>query len=181
MMEVSDSDLVSQVKHGNEEAMATLYQRHRPAVFRYVRSLVYDQQLAQDLTGEIFIRVVKHLPDYQITGAPFTAWLYSIARNYTISYRRKESRKQLVPIAEANGISRTEDNPAVLVERQLELEGILEGLDQIDQHQREVVVLRFLVGLSLKDVAHILDKTVGAVKTLQHRGIVALRLALKQV
>ena len=179
MPELSDNALVRLVQNGDRQAMADLYQRHRPAIFRYVRSMVYDQQLAQDLTGEIFLRMVAHLPDYQLTGAPFSAWLFRIARNYTISYGKKESRLPLVALSEANRRIRPEDTPAVLVERQIELERILESLDQIDENQREVVILRFLVGLPLKEVAHILDKTVGAVKTLQHRGILALRLALK--
>ncbi len=177
--ELTDAELVEQVQAGNTEAMSTIYRRHRPSVFRYVLSKVYDQQQAQDITGEIFLRMVTSLPQYTVTGAPFAAWLFRIAHNYTITYRQKEYSHQLMPISRADSVSRSEDNPALAVEYQLELEWVWRGLQELDEYQREVLILRFLIGLSLKEVALTLDKTVGAVKTLQHRGVLALRVALQ--
>lgn len=177
--ELTDAELVKQVQAGKTEAISNLYRRHRPVIFRYVLSKVYDQQQAQDITGEIFLRMVAYLPRYKVTGAPFTAWLFRIARNYTITYRQKEYTHPLMPISQAEGDSRSEDNPARIVETRLELEWVWHGLQQLDEIQREVIILRFLIGLSLKEVALTLDKTVGAVKTLQHRGILALRVALQ--
>ncbi len=177
--EITDAELVEQVQAGQPTAMSELYQRHRTAVFRYALSKVYDPNWAQDITGEIFLRMVTHLPQYKITDVPFTVWLFRIARNYTITHLQKENRHQFVPLPETNELSRAEDNPARIVETQLELEWIWRGLQQLDEHQREVVVLRFLIGLPLQEVADTLDRTVGAVKTLQHRGITALRVALQ--
>jgi RNA polymerase sigma-70 factor (ECF subfamily) len=179
MHELTDAELVEQVQAGTCEAMSTLYRRHRPAVFRYALSKVYDKQLAQDITGEVFLRMVSNLPQYKITGAPFTAWLFRIAHNYIITYRQKDYAQQLVPISQAHKNGRAKDNPAVIVEQQLELEWIWRSLQQLDESQREVIILRFLSGLSLKEAAHVLDKTVGAVKTLQHRGILKLRAVLQ--
>ncbi len=187
--ELTDAELVQQVQAGEAEAMSTLYRRHRPAIFRYVFSKVYDQQQAQDITSEIFLRVVKHLPQYKITAAPFPAWLFRIAHNYTITHKKKENAHQLMPIEYASqeenathanrGTHHLEENPALAVEYQLDLEWVWQGLQQLDETQREVLILRFLNELSLKEVALTLDKTVGAVKTLQHRGIAALRVALQ--
>ena len=177
--EMTDAELVKQVQAGQTAAMSKLYQRHRTAVFRYTLSKVYDPNLAQDITGEIFLRVVSHLPRYKVTDVPFTVWLFRIARNYTITHQQKENRYQLMPISDTNELSRAEDNPARIVESQLELEWIWGGLQQLDEQQREVIVLRFISGLSLKEVATTLERTVGAIKTLQHRGIKALRTALQ--
>ena len=175
----NDAKLVQQIQQGSGEAISILYRRHRPAILRYAQARVYDWQQAQDITGEIFLRMVTHLPQYQATGAPFTAWLFRIAHNYIISYRQQESRTPLLPISHADEQSRPEDNPARLVENQMEMEWVWHGLQQLDEVQRDVIVLRFLNGLSLQEAAHVLDKSVGAIKTLQHRGILALRVALQ--
>ena len=123
--------------------------------------------------------MVTYLPQYKITNVPFTVWLFRIARNYTMTHLQKESRHPIMPLSQTIELSRAEDNPARIVETQLELEWIWRGLQQLDEHQREVIVFRFLIGLSLKEVASTLDRTVGAIKTLQHRGITALRIALQ--
>ena len=175
----SDEHLVKQIQQGSGEAMSILYRRHRPAIQRYVQARVYNWQQAQDLTGEIFLSMVAHLPQYQITGAPFTAWLFRIAHNIVITHRQKENRLPLVPISHADNGSRPEDNPALLVENEMEMDWVRRGLQQLDETQRDVIILRFLVGLSLQEAAHALDKSVGAIKTLQHRGILALRVALQ--
>ncbi|KAA3662239.1 MAG: RNA polymerase subunit sigma-24 [Chloroflexi bacterium] len=177
--EMTDAELVEQVQAGQSAAMSQLYRRYKTAVFRYTLSKVYDPNLAQDITGEIFLRMVAHLPQYKVTDVPFTVWLFRIARNYIITHLQKENRYQLMPISQTDNLSRAEDNPAHIVEAQLELEWIWRGLQQLDEQQRDVIVLRFIIGLSLKEVASTLERTVGAIKTLQHRGITALRVALQ--
>jgi RNA polymerase sigma-70 factor (ECF subfamily) len=89
-----------------------------------------------------------------------------------------ESKQPLVPLVYANHISQNHENPTQVVERRLENEWLWQGLDKIDENQREIIILRFVVGLSLKETAGTLDRTVAAVKTLQHRGILALQAAL---
>lgn len=175
----SDEQLIQQIQTGSGEAMSILYRRHRPAILRYVQARIYDWQQAQDITGEIFLRMVTYLPQYRITGAPFTAWLFRIAHNIIITYRQQESRLPLEPISLADNHTYPQDNPANLVENKLQLDLIWQGLQQLDENQRDVIILRFLVGLPLKEVAHALDKNIGTVKTLQHRGILALRVALQ--
>ncbi len=181
MHDVSDAELVKQSQAGQGEAMSCLYRRHRPAIFRYAYSKLYNQQQAEDVTSEIFLRMVANLPRYRNTGAPFAAWLFRIARNYIITHGQKENKAQLMPVSQANYVSRTEDDPAFVVEHQLQLEWVWQGLQQLDENQREVIIMRFLTGLSLKETAHALEKSVGAVKTLQHRGILALRVVLQVV
>ena len=175
----SDKQLVQQIQQGSGDAMSILYRRHQPAILRYVQARLYNWQQAQDLTGEIFLNVVTHLPQYQITGAPFTAWLFRIAHNAVISHRQQESRTPLDPISHADNHSRPEDNPALLVENKLEMDWVRQGLAQLDEAQCDVIILRFLIGLSLQETADALERSVGSIKTLQHRGILALRVALQ--
>lgn len=178
MQELNDMELVKQAQTGSIAAVAELYDRHRSQIFRYIRFKVANTQAAQDLTGEVFLRMVDHLSDFQPRGVPFSAWLYRIAHNLVIRQGQQESRWSVVPLVYANNVSRNGDNPALVVERQLEVDSLWQGLENIDEIQREVITLRFIAGLSLKETAQVLDKTVAAVKTLQHRGILALQATL---
>lgn len=173
-----DTDLVNRIQAGDTDAMSLLYRKHRPALYRYAYSRVYNQELAQDIVGEIFLKVVQYLPQYKVTGAPFTAWLFRIAHNTLITLSQKESKQMDVPLEYVENSIPSEDRPDLQVENRLNVELIMTGLHALEEMQREVVVLRFLVGLSIKETAHSLEKSIGAIKTLQHRGIHALRVAL---
>ncbi len=178
MQELDDMELVKHAQAGNMTAVAELYDRHRLRIFRYIRFKVANTHVAQDLTGEVFLRMVDNLPGFRPMEVPFSAWLYRIAHNLVIKQGQKEAQQPIVPLVNAHNMSRPHDNPAQVVERQLEMEWVLDGLDKIDDNQREVIILRFVAGFSLKEVAEMLDKSVAAVKTLQHRGILALQVAL---
>ncbi len=162
------------------DAAGELYDRHNERIFRYVWSRVYDNQTAEDLTGEVFTRMVASLPAYCATGVPFQAWLYRIAHNLVVDHHRREGSRVLVPLQYAEGVHEEENSPASIVEDRLALEQIQRALASLDPSQQEVVVLRFLVGLPLKEVALALNKTVAAVKALQYRGLIALRAELRE-
>jgi RNA polymerase sigma-70 factor, ECF subfamily len=180
LQQLDDQTLVMSAQNGNTQAVGELYDRHQERIFRYVRSRVYDHQLAQDLTGDIFVRMVTNLKQYEESGYPFTAWLYRIARNLIVDHHRKEDRYMSVPIEQVYHVSTTDYEPAVAVEQQLSRERLHLALEKIDETQREVIRLRFLAGLSLQEVADTLGKTVGAIKAQQYRGLLALRVAIKQ-
>ncbi len=181
MQDLSDVELVDRAQNGEIDAVGLLYDRHRMRIFRYVRARIYDNQLAQDLVGEVFLKMVTHLADYRATAVPFSAWLYRIAHNHLVNHiGQKENQYQHVSLFLADDHhSSREENPARLVERQLVLEAVQQALAQIDETQREVIILRFLLGYSLKEVADMLDKSVAAIKSQQHRGLLALEVALK--
>lgn len=180
MAKIDEAQVVKHAQGGDVDAIGTLYDRHHQSIFRYVWSRVGDQQLAEDLTGEIFTRMVANLPGYQPTSVPFRAWLYRIARNLIVDEHRRENGRFPVPITRAENLS-DGHNPGAIVEQRLVLDQIQTALAGIDPVQQEVITLRFIAGLPLSDVAHALDKSVAAVKSLQHRGLKALRAALKQV
>lgn len=181
MQEIDDMELVKRAQAGDIAAVGELYDRHRTKIFRYIRSKVFNAHLAQDLTGDVFLRMVDHLPEFRPMGVPFSAWLYQIARNLIIQHGQKENKSQIVSLVHANNVSRNKDNPALVVERKVEMEWVLQGLEKIDEFQREVIILRFIVGLSLKETAEMLNKTIAAVKSLQHRGILALQVTVVYV
>ena len=180
MPDVSDTDLVGRAQEGDVDAVGELYDRHHRDIFRYLWARLHNVHSAEDLTAEVFVRMVTHLPRYQPRGVPFRSWLYRIAHNLMVDHHRKRGKANIVPLYYAEGISEGGHDPVSATERQLTLERVEAALRQIDPTQCEVVVLRFLIGLSLREVATTLDKSVAAVKSLQHRGLIALRAALEK-
>jgi RNA polymerase sigma-70 factor (ECF subfamily) len=179
MKETDDMELVRQAQTGSVAAVGELYDRHRSRIFRYIHFKTGNKQVAQDLASEVFLRMVDHLSDFQPRGVPFSAWLYRIAQNLIIKQGQRASKHPNVPLVFADNVSQNGDNPAFVVERELEMEWVWQGLENLDESQREVIILRFITGLSLKETAEALEKTVAAVKTLQHRGILTLQATLK--
>ena len=105
MLDSKDADLVRRAQAGDVAAVGDLYDRHHKAIFRYVQSRVHGKDLAEDLTGEIFTRMVANLPDYRPMGVPFRAWLYRIAHNLVVDHYRKEGGQVLVPLDHADGLA----------------------------------------------------------------------------
>jgi RNA polymerase sigma-70 factor (ECF subfamily) len=157
------------------DAAGELYDRHNERIFRYVWARVREDQTAEDLTGEVFVRMVTGLPGYRPTEVPFQAWLYRIAHNLIVDHYRKEGRSSLVPLQQAETVGEEGNSPATIVEQRLAMARVQEALGALEPSQGEVILLRFLVGLPLQEVALTLDKSVAAVKGLQYRGLIALR------
>ena len=180
MPDVTDVELVARAQGGEVDAAGSLYDRHRESVFRYLWLRLGDQQLAEDLSGDVFTRMLDALPRYQALGIPFRAWLYRIAHNLLIDHFRKTSQRASVPLDVLEDRDDGND-PTLVVEGNLLTEQLMRALSHLDHNQREVVTLRFLMGLSLQEVAQAMDKSEAAVKSLQHRGLTLLRRALHPV
>jgi RNA polymerase sigma-70 factor (ECF subfamily) len=177
---LTDEELIRRAQAGEKERLGELYDRHQMGVFRYLMARVQDQQLAEDLTGDVFMRVLDHLSGYENRRVPFTSWLFRVTRNLLIDHYRKEGKYKLSPLDQNEGLK--VDQPSVLshVEEKITIEQVRLVLTRLDEDQSEVIVLRFLVGLSLKEVARSLEKSVPAVKALQHRGLKYLRTAFSE-
>lgn len=174
-----DNELVKRAQQGEPAAVGALYDRHHTPIFRFIWSRVGIQQLAEDLTGEVFTKMVTSLPDYTIGATPFRAWLYRIARNLVTDEFRKQKGNTAVPLQDVENMIGLDTAPDMIAEQNLTLSKVQEALASIDPTQKEVVELRFLAGLSLQEVAETLDYSIAAVKSHQHRGLKALRAALQ--
>ncbi len=180
MPDPSGSGLIRLAQRGDVDAIGTLYDQHHQALFRYIWLRVGEHALAEDLTGDVFVRMLAALPRYRPTQATFRAWLYRIAHNLLVDHYRKEGNRASVPLQQAETQSAEDDTPLMLFEQKLTIERLRYALSTLEQTQREVVTLRFLSGLSLQETAVVLGKTEAAIKALQHRGLAALRSALIQ-
>jgi len=159
---------------GDETAIRALYLRYRTSVFRYLFYEVGDSHTAEDLTSEVFIRMLRALPSFKPRGS-FQAWLLQIAHNLAIDHHRKE--KVRLPLSDdltADSVDLVET-----VERQLDNQRLQRALTQLNQAQREVLVMRFILGLPIEQTAQTLKCSTDAVKGLQRRGLITLRQVLE--
>jgi RNA polymerase sigma-70 factor (ECF subfamily) len=178
---LSGAELVTLARRGDEEAIGALYDQHCQAVFRYFLARLGHQQMAEDLTGEVFRRMLTGLPGYRGIDLPFRAWLFRIARNLLVDHYRREGGHKLVPLEEREQASKEEHDPASAVEQKLTMEHAFQALSALEPSQRDALALRFLSGLSVRETAFALGKTEDAIKALQRRGLAALRLSLDEM
>ncbi|NUM44263.1 MAG: sigma-70 family RNA polymerase sigma factor [Anaerolineales bacterium] len=175
MSEPADNDaiLVQRAQEGDKTAFVALYERYQPPVFTYVYYRVDDQALAEDLTAEVFVRMVAKIHTYHATS-PLLAWLYTIARNLIADHYREASR--VAPLHERTTMSPLD--PTEEAHRRMREAELRAALKRLTEEQRQVVILKFIERRSNLQIATLLGKTEGAIKSLQHRALDTLRRLL---
>lgn len=162
---------VRRAQQGDPRAFARLYDEFYERVYGFVRSRVSDAEDAKDLAATVFMRAWEALPSYDVRGAPFSAWLFRIARNAVIDqYRRKARDLERVSEDEAAGVS---DGGAVdeTVIARCDGEAVRRAVRRLTDEQAAVIALRFFWDMPVTEVADALGKTEGAVKAMQHRAM----------
>ena len=167
-----EKTLVQRARHGDADAVAELYYRHAPAIFRYLYFRVSDQTAAEDIMGEVFLEMVKAVPRYTERGAPFAAWLFQIAHSRLVDHHRYAARRKTEALSDV--IADGTLNPEAEVAWRAETRQLAEALSALTDEQKTVIQLRFVEGYSLEDTAQIMGKTRGAIKALQHRALQSL-------
>jgi RNA polymerase sigma-70 factor (ECF subfamily) len=162
---------VSQAKQGDSEGIHFLYVRFHDDVLRYVNSLVRDYHEAEDITHNVFAKLMTAIAKYEERAVPFTAWIMRVARNAALDHLRA---RRAVPTEEVR-VAETSEADSNL-ERGLD---IREALEELPTDQREVLVLRHVMGLTPVEIAGTLEKTESSVHGLHHRGRRALQGALE--
>lgn len=172
-----ESVLVERAKAGDREAFGELYDRYALFTYRHIHHLVRDHQGAEDLTAQTFLQALQAIGRYEQRGIPFQVWLLRIARNLTINHWR--GRRFHIPGSDGLGGEDSAPSPESFCEAKLREEEVWRAVEHLRGDQRQVIVLRFLDGLSYPDVAQVLGKSVGAVRVIQYRALSALRRALE--
>lgn len=172
-----DEQVIKQVKNGDAEAFGMLYEQYAEVIFRYVYSHLENRLDAEDLTEEIFLRAWRALPKYDERGLPFSAFLFRIARNSLIDYYRQHKIVQSIDDIEMQS---HEAGPEEVVDSSIESHDLRETISELREDYRNVLIFRFLSGLSPEETAQVMQRSVGAVRVLQHRALSALKDLLER-
>lgn len=181
--------LLDRACQGESEALSLLYRRFLPGIFGYIAARVPQRVLAEDLTSEVFLKMVEGISQLRARDeASFTAWLLQIARMTVAGYYRKqENRPVLLPLEPAGGkeglavsTNYPESNPARYVEARDDWHQTVQAINALTEDQRQVLVGRFILGYDIATVARIVGKKPNAIKALQFRALNSLQRLLKQ-
>ncbi len=170
---------VARAQTGDRAAFDAIYERFAEPLFRYLYAQCGDAALAEELAGDLWVRVVERLPSFRLPSsapeAAFAAWLYRIARNLVIDTFRRRDRRNL-PLAETI-VARAALPEEQALEREAHRE-LREAIDKLTPQQREVLLLRFVEERSTAEVALLTGRSQGGVKVMQHRALAALARVL---
>ena len=173
--------LVKDAQKGDAAALADLYERFFDRIYRYVSFKSGSRDEAEDITGDVFVKMLESIHSFKWQGHPFSSWLFRIAHNLIVDYFRRAARKKTVPLeAAAATVGTTPDDINRVVETNLTMAEIRVAMQGLTSLQQEVISLRFAGGLSVSEMATALGKNDNAVKALQHVGLKKLRTILAQ-
>ncbi|MHB8685300.1 MAG: sigma-70 family RNA polymerase sigma factor [Dehalococcoidia bacterium] len=174
--DAAEEALVERARQLDDAAWATIYQRHAEQVYAYIYYRLGDPHTAEDLAADVFVKAVAGIRGYSYRGTPLLAWLYRIAHNVTVDYRKSAAkRSQRTATEDLDTIEAARD---VLRERD-ERSDMLTAIRGLTAEQQQVVLLRFYSGMSNAQVARVMGKPEGAVKALQARAVRSLRRILE--
>lgn len=170
---MNDQQLLAQAKQLDPAALCALHQRFYEPVARYIRFKVGDPHTVEDLSGEVFVRVIQGLKRGQAWQDSPQGWIMGIARHVVADYYRQRERMSEVELSDglAAAVETSPAHQAALNERKRLLE---QAIQQLGDEQRDVILLRFMEGIDIQGVAKAINKTPGAVKALQYRALRAL-------
>jgi RNA polymerase sigma-70 factor, ECF subfamily len=159
-----------------EAELAGMYEQFYDKIARYAYVHIGSKADAEDIAGDTFLKALKSLDSYREKGLPMSAWLFRIAHNLVVDHLREKSRHRNVDV---EGIDLPSGHDlSESVEMQLEIEQVKKAMKELSPSERQVVSLRFISGLSSKEVAEVMKKSDGAVRQMQYAAIGKLKQML---
>lgn len=174
-VEFNEEDVLLLASRGDRDAFGQLYERYVERIFNYVYYRTGNLHDAEDLTARVFQRAMNHIQNYTDRGVPFSAWLYRIAHNLVANWHRDRSRKQEIPLTDLPVVPSREDRPETTLVRSQEQESLLRLIRQLPSERQNLLILKFVENLSNAEIGQIMGRSEGAVKSLYHRTLLALR------
>lgn len=170
--------IVARAQAGDAAAFSEIYARYAGHVLRYLYARVREPESAQDLTQEVFVRVLKGIEGFEYRGEKsFLGWLYTIAGNVLIGQVR---RKHPVSTPLDEGIDIVDPRGQDVVHAIFDRLALEQAIHQLTEDQQQVLTLKFFADMSNTEIARLIGRTEGAVKALQHRALHALQQILER-
>lgn len=178
---LGDEFLITQAIAGNHEAFGLLYERYVHRIYNYLYYRTGNIHEAEDLTARVFMRAYRHIENYTDRGLPFTAWLYRIAHNLVANWYRDNSRRQEIILDERLFIQSKSDQPE---SEYLHYEAqalLMKIIRRLPPERQQLLILKFVEQMTNSEIGLVMGRTEGAIKSLYHRTLLALREELRTV
>ena len=173
--ETRDESLLIEQAKSDPGAFGLLYENYLQKIYNYVYYRTGNHHDAEDLTAKTFQRAMKHISRYEQRGVPFSAWLYRIAHNVVANWHRDQSRRKVVALDELVLYQRWQQSPEGLVEENEEKRELLKAIRRLPADRQQLLILKFVEGMSNEATGQIMGRSEGAIKSLYHRTLLALR------
>ena len=172
--DMTDSELVALAKE-DKDAFGQIYERYLTKIYNYIYYRTGNTQDAEDLTARVFFRAMSHIEKYDDRGVPFQAWLYRIAHNLVANFHRDQSRRKIIPLDDYIAHTLRSDAPDQQAEASEEQEHLLTAIRNLPDERQQLLLLKFIEQKSNAEIGEIMNRTEGAIKSLYHRTLLALR------
>jgi len=170
-----EKEILEQASQGSEEAFGLLYETYVDRIFNYIYYRTGNVHDAEDLTARVFQRAMKHIPNYQDRGVPFSAWLYRIAHNLVANWHRDRNRKKEISITEKMVLPTKHEHPETTLMRTEKQDALLRIIRTLPPDRQQLLILKFVEGYSNQEIGEVMNRSEGAIKSLYHRTLLALR------
>lgn len=171
---MDELQLIEQAKN-DKDAFGQLYEKYSKQIYGYIYYRVGNNHDAEDLTTRVFMRAMQHISQYEDQGVPFSAWLYRIARNLVANWHRDQNRRQVISLDDMNQWHFHEESPELSLEWAEHKETLYNAIRRLPRDRQELLILKFVDRLSNAEIGEILERSEGAIKSLYHRTLLALR------
>jgi len=175
VLDISDKEALIRAANGETDAFGVLYERYVGRIYNYIYYRTGNHYDAEDLTARVFYRAMRHIKNYQDRGVPFSAWLYRIAHNLVANWHRDNSRQQEIPLDDGFNVKHISEHPESALLKTEEHENLLRVIRVLPPERQQLLILKFVDHLSNADIGLIMGRTEGAIKSLYHRTLSALR------
>ena len=176
-----EDEAVKKARDGDTDAFSMLYERYVHRIYNYIFYRTGNPHEAEDLTSRVFHRALHHIARYDNRGVPFSAWLYRIAHNLVANWHRDNSRRKEVPLEDYTQQPQRSKMPEASVVDTQEMEDLLNVIRRMPPERQQLLILKFVEGMSNAEVAVIMMRSEGAIKSLYHRTLMALRDELSKM
>jgi RNA polymerase sigma-70 factor (ECF subfamily) len=175
VQELTNEEALTLATQGDTEAFGILYERYVGRIYNYIFYRTGSASDAEDLTARVFYRAMGHIGSYRDQGVPFSAWLYRIAHNLVANWHRDNSRRKEVPLDDHMSLVQRSEHPEASLVQSQEVERLFAAVRKLPPERQLLVILKFVEHLSNAEIAEIMNRSEGAIKSLYHRTLLSLR------
>jgi len=168
-----EETLIQKAKEFDSDAWSDIYKRYYHQIYAYLRHRLGDKDVAEDIAASVFLAALEGIGAFTYRGISLSAWLYRIAHNMTVDHFRRRKKELTDPLDEEQIAEKS--MPDEVLDRSLARQELAKALKELTDEQQQVILLKFIAGLSNAETAQVIGKPEGAVKSLQHRALASLR------